>query len=1608
MARATYQQVWRCRPTSEGDCFAMGFVYKEVVDSEGRPFTGVLEIVELGGAGSFLGQTLCEKQLVHVFLDPCTQLSGFRRVTVFSCPVIVHDDGPPKLVQGADTTVFLHEDFRPDCFGRVRETCVGIGALGVGLRHLGLEICAQNDLQAVTCREAALVSHLQVIEGDINSDATVIALWNRSPGDAMLAAGVSCQPYSRLGDRMGEDDPRSASLGGVLRAAYLLQSSAVLLECVEPAATHPFVQASIDGFCQATGFHCAQVVLPLHLVWAAKRTRWWALLTSPDIGQVALPPWKAHGPWHAVEDVLECLNVTPSEAQQLALTEREVSLFQELQPLSAYCLRRNQPLPTALHSWGSPLSPCPCGCRLGPFSWSRLQKGGICSVVVPFEEEAGQGLRYLSAAEVSLLNGLSPATPFGSDCRLSLALVGQLASPLQSAWVTVPLLNRLREMQDNRLVPLDALQVLHGQRRLLLSEAEAFGFRPSNVSGILSGAARDRSPALCTSTACLPPPKKRRLPQVSGEVKPVEGQTGLRAFQAPVAASGQVALASLSSTVVDFLFPGTAVCPTEPGIAPTPQEISTAALHVSQPEPSTLFGLGGLGGLDLCPTRACMPCRSHLAFPGGSAPASLPPGRSAAPVLELTSKGRGANAASTSHAERFPQPPPLDRGLGGLGPGSGREGRHLPSTSDQPTELAGVRQHGPGLRPALPPGQTMLLPGSLSIQVLAGEPVLHALRRSCQTLQLPSFGCYRPDGELVPLASAFPHQTTLQLWIASGADSSAALNPLEVRVSDWVELVKPALTAQHRLSVLELQGLCLADDQVTQALALIAGGSSNVCVIDPLLALQAVSNSDPDLFRPFCPALGRGTCFVTAVPVEGHWVTYSWRMQVATVQAWDSAPRGICEEAISAVSKAFAFLRGPTRPPVVGVCGHFALADLWAHIQKQQPGSCEDALAVSATFAAAFELSLCRDSLVRAPCLLGAGAGDLIEKGLASFLRDRGVPGDQASHRASQAAARLGHGPVQTALGSKNPWRALKHLGNNASPPFQFVLPDELAAGVAARANGPDPLSKKRKALKSKVNSLTAPVAPPPVTQLRVPEGVFADAQSRPLPQIELQSIGPSSTGIVLVTPAQAEPYLKLSRPVSQGALALLIVGDFDSSQATVKVQEVRFRAELVSTGAPLLVAGTLAQIGNAWVDKFVPTTTPVDVAQSSVVRLAIYRDSFPVLWDKFIQSPLREIVAQVPLLQTCSTVGCECQKWHGVAAPGDPPAILENWSRQYFSDTFKVVAPSSAQVFNILLRVPAALEGQLQPISGQGGVFVEPRAEGQRMPSPHYSVMWLPKATFEEARLMVQTHDFVLGLARMASKFGLRCRKSDEEKLHALLHPSGTWVDRAKLRLFETGPWPHGTQRQAIAKALTTFGWRARPVQPCPGHKGGVWYTVESEGAPPQESLHADFGEVLFHEVPVKAPSPNVPPAVLASQRTLRDIRPALSSTAVPDPLQLSDPWQQALNQRPGPSKGHDGPTTSAEAIKSLESSILNRVRNVQPAAASTAELEASILAKVDSRIAAAQEGLQSQIGTLDGKIQTVSSKVDSQESLLQNLFQQQMSRIEELIGATKKGRQE
>ena len=365
--------------------------------------------------------------------------------------------------------------------------------------------------------------------------------------------------------------------------------------------------------------------------------------------------------------------------------------------------------------------------------------------------------------------------------------------------------------------------------------------------------------------------------------------------------------------------------------------------------------------------------------------------------------------------------------------------------------------------------------------------------------------------------------------------------------------------------------------------------------------------------------------------------------------------------------------------------------------------------------------------------------------------------------------------------------------------------------------------------------------------------------------------------------------------------------------------------------------------------------------------------------------------------------MGCECQKYHGESGPNDPPPILESWNRQFFGPTFKPSPPASATLYNLLIRIPAALESPLQAMSGQSGIYFEPRAESARMPSSQYAVIWMPRHAYKDVLLLMQTHDVICGLARIGDRFGVRCKKEHEEQLHALLRPSIAWVDKAKLRTYESGPWPFGTQRANIVKALAALGWRARPGQPIQGHKGGLWFNIEAESPPPQDSLHASFGEILFWEVRQKdVPKPPLQP-VVASRRTLQALAPAVVPHRPLDPLVASDPWQEALDRRQAKACASSAPATSAVDTRALESSIVQRVRSQLPSS-SAADVEASILAKVDAKLQAQSTALGGRIDGLESRVSNVASQVESQEQVMRSLFDAQMGRIEELLGASKR----
>ena len=255
-------------------------------------------------------------------LEPIGTLAGKLEVSGAECTVIFPDNAGRDMWGGR--LVCLHNvDFTWDngklylivkqsssvlpIFGQkdcdllqVIETCSGVGALGIGLAAAGFSVGALNDRQAATAHAAGEVISSPVVVGDVNNPEVVAALHQAAPRAGTLAAGVSCQPFSRLGDSRGQSDDRSLSLPASLRASFLTGKRFVILECVTQAAQNQWVKSILDTFCRLTGFVQAHCELELAEVWVAKRHRWWGVLSHPDHPIRQVLPWQPHGAWRAV------------------------------------------------------------------------------------------------------------------------------------------------------------------------------------------------------------------------------------------------------------------------------------------------------------------------------------------------------------------------------------------------------------------------------------------------------------------------------------------------------------------------------------------------------------------------------------------------------------------------------------------------------------------------------------------------------------------------------------------------------------------------------------------------------------------------------------------------------------------------------------------------------------------------------------------------------------------------------------------------------------------------------------------------------------------------------------------------------------------------------------------------------------------------------------------------------------------------------------------------------------------------------------------------------------------------------------------------------------
>ena len=849
----------------------------------------------------------------------------------------------------------------------------------------------------------------------------------------------------------------------------------------------------------------------------------------------------------------------------------------------------------------------------------------------------------------------------------------------------------------------------------------------------------------------------------------------------------------------------------------------------------------------------------------------------------------------------------------------------------------------------------------------------------------------------------------LEPLTALEAGRLVSLPPPAVSDVDTVyALRRQSMSADARKQVLANQSALWSDDEliwhVSQMLEV--ANKPTWVLLDPLITAEALKRPSSGLLsarlrsQPVKP-----TAILGLVMAHGHWIPFIWTWTPACMIAssWDVP--GSPPHELSMLNTALALAVGARTFTVHVVhrkfatdsyCGLCALRFLDHMIRgKMLPTDMHEVKYLHSVGRSLFAAFLDSQIEVPRPWMWGAGLDVKATERLHGLLLDHGVDSQQVKNRAHLLVQAIGPAVAQKALTSGQPWRGLKQAANQCRPAFQLVLPDELEQTVKRKAEqGGMKTKRKKQQPQTKISSKPEPPAALDPSKLYLEPDSFIAPDGSSLSQLPMTSIGPLASGVVLSTAEEAGAYLKANQLVSESALALLLLNvDGDSLSTGLQWSSLRTVLRCHVNGEPLLAPCVLVQLGKQLVStkpgEVGPAVTPVDVA---CLKIALYRDAIEGDWNHVVQSPVKYILALLEPLQVCTASGpsgvCTCLKWH--ASPSDDVSdpVVDVWRRQWLTSAFRPVAPQQAEVFLVNVRNVEKLLPAVLGFSGRLVLFLEPRSLDGRDPHLGFQILWLPKTPHDELLRLQQCHPQILGLARLGTRFGVRCRVADAPDLAKLLKPSSVFLAAGARLMFEVGPLPFGLDRLSVGKLCGGWGWQARPLHPArsaEGTLGNIWL-VQASAPPPHPVVRYQGHEVVITTVPDKPVNATPTAAQVVGSAATVKMCTKDSAPSGSDPWLLNDPWAPAGSSTPArPLTVND--TTLKDFESRLEKSILSKMPAPNMDVDSTGEQEARLIA-LEHQVHALAAGQQQ----LDQKIDESSSRAENQYQSLHTQVHQQM----------------
>ena len=817
------------------------------------------------------------------------------------------------------------------------------------------------------------------------------------------------------------------------------------------------------------------------------------------------------------------------------------------------------------------------------------------------------------------------------------------------------------------------------------------------------------------------------------------------------------------------------------------------------------------------------------------------------------------------------------------------------------------------------------------------------------------------------------------------------------------------MNRHDRETILNNQGDVWSDDEISWHLARLVNSSKipNSVWLDPLLAQSWASSLDFSALTAWVENQVPFNCLVTCVLKSGHWTPILWRAgKQLVVHSWDhtSVDPSWLRPLHGLVCKALGFehfqeARELRSFAATSFCGAASVAFVeFCLTGNPLPHKESHLVEYHRSCRSQFSETLALSSVANRPWCWGSGT-DVIEP-FAAILVSHGVPESVSNSRAKLLVQSLGKDAVDKAIRGAAPWKSIKALANQHSPPVQLVLPDEQTA-ARQTANNPAGKSKGKKN-----NAYTKPRAVKPAdldpSKLVLEPGTFRVGEDEQVPQLSLTQVGPLSTGVALTSLVAAQTFLKTGNLLTTKGLALLILNATEEPQTSLNWSTVRFAAKCAINHEPMLLTGFLVQLGKEPVylfrDANCQTLPEVSVA---CARITVYRDQWEGSWESFQNKPVKACLSLLQPLQTCKSSECDCSCWHPVADEQLQDVILDVFRRQYFTEAGRPVEWTSSTYFAFTVRYVKGQEVLLLSCSGRNGVYIEPKTEDASSPHLDFQVVWLPQLSHAEIVHKVQCEPHSLGVARSGKRYGVRVRAIHFQRVFQALKPDGFFLAPGARVSWHCGPWPYGVDRKTLATVFKKWGWQARPLQPTTSVVGGMIWTVQSVEEPPHVVFTMQHGQVVISRAKQSTESTLAPAEVIGQTQTVQ----LCTNRTGDDPWTLQDPWQSFLPTTVvAPPCAKDN-TQIVELEARLEQSILSKLpQNMEDdGQEQRVQMLEDQVAKLIHRQQSLEVTVQENQSSTHAQVQQLqaqmTAQMDHQGRKMQSMFDDQMSKLEAIL---------